>query len=240
MSLLSADVIRQVRSNTGCPDNPATGGDGYADSQLTDFINVALKEMSRRLPKRTKAYVAAVAGQQDYTLNPAPLYVLEVFGVSAHSLSADSLLSDAGLTYGDPSFGADPSVSVVDHPSLMEVELQQLAHLRRIAQLDWDYNEGTGVLSVRPTPTVTGARIYFEQGDLLTLANIPAKYEPILLMMVEAHVLAGLAAVRARVAGISSTGFPTYGDSRGLMEESRKRKEDAAAMMDAEAFREGR
>lgn len=230
MAIDQTTFIRRVRTKTGAPAASATGGDGLDDTAILDCVAEALLKMSQHLDRQVKEYVTSSVGVQGYSVTGAPAVIRHVFEEASQVVTADDFLLDSGsvLSVAD----AD---SVTTNPADYEIYIQNNQHIRRLVINSWHYNPVTTTLTIEPAPSTSGYRIYFISGYTQTLATCPAHYEGVLMKYVEAEVLEALAAKRVRVAGISSTGFPTYGEPRLLLELAEKKRTEAheAAMVQA-------
>lgn len=230
MAIDQATLYLKVRAKTGAATTPSTGGDAISDTNFGYFRDEALRQLSKHLDRRVLTYVTSVKDQHDYVIeDPKPERVHEVLNAASSPLTTDDFLFDSGsVMSGGVAVGeSDAGLSLAGNPDQYEVYLQALTHVRRLVIEDWAYRPETGTITVLPAPDTASQRIYYIGGFVYTLANCPAHYEEPLAKYFEAEVLEALAAIRVRVAGVTASGFPSYGDSRLLQEKAEKKRKEA-------------
>lgn len=227
-----SDLVRQLRVNVGVPSEKSP--DGMSDPELSDIVARTLEEFSQHLPKRTVEYTLSVAGQQNYVLSPVPDFVLKLFEKSSASLNVDSSafpdISGYTNSPGLDPFQADPNTSIFLNPSMHEVSLQAIRHLRRMVGTSYTYDKQNATLMVLPCPGSTGARIYYVGGYIWTVDILPSMYVQPFLKLLEAKTLKVLVARRATLASGSSAGITGIYSNLGLLKDLAKEREDEALM----------
>ena len=228
MAIVQADLITKLRLKTGAGTTPAAGGDAIDDTKMLFLIGEGLVKMSRHLDRQVKEFLTTTAAQQDYVISTAsgtstavkPVFIRHVFETASEAMTSDDFLFDSGS-------GSLESNTIFDSPAQYEAYMQQRAHTCRLVIDGFTYSQETWTISLEPTPTTTGAKVYFIAGYNHTLATAPAHYESVLMKYCEAEVLEALAAIRVRTPGITASGFPSYGEPRMLLEMAEKRRKDA-------------